>query len=223
MAVAGRAAGYPAIEVSGLAGEALALAWSGRSDEGVRVAGSAMALASASGNPSARIESRYALGEALGDVDPDRAVGLLTEAAEMAAAVDDRLFRGAAETAAAAIGSRHGDPVPALADFRDVLALWRRAGNDTLQATALRNLIVLLGRVGADEAAAVVDAALPPARVYPAEAARLDRARAAVAERLGADRLAEQHRRGALLTPAEVLDEAVNAIDVALNRLTGQP
>ena len=58
-----------------------------------------------------------------------------TEAAEMAAAVDDRLFRGAAETAAAAIGSRHGDPVPALADFRDVLALWRRAGNDTCRPT----------------------------------------------------------------------------------------
>jgi hypothetical protein len=82
---------------------------------------------------------------------------------------------------------------------------------------------VLLGRVGADEAAALVDAALPPARMYPAEAARLNRARAAVAERLGADRLAALHRRGAACTPAQLLDEAGHAIDTALIRLTDQP
>jgi hypothetical protein len=102
-----------------------------------------------------------------------------------------------------------------------VLALWRRAGNDTLQTNALRNLLVLLARVGADEAVALVDAALPPAAVYAAEAARLDRARAAVAERLGAARLAALHRRGARLTPSQVVDEALNAIDAALDRLTG--
>jgi hypothetical protein len=87
-------------------------------------------------------------------LDPARAVTLLAEAAALAARVDDRLFEAAAETAGVAIDSRHGDPAPALANFRDVLALWRRVGNDTLQANALRNLIVLLARVGSDEAAA---------------------------------------------------------------------
>jgi hypothetical protein len=45
--------------------------------------------------------------------------------------------------------------------------------------------------VGADETPALVDAALPAAGLYAAEAARLDRARPAVAERLGPRRLAE--------------------------------
>jgi hypothetical protein len=190
---------------------------------GVRLAEAAVDLASASGNPSAQAEAWYALGEALGDLDPARALDLLARAAARAAEVDDRLFRGAAETAAAAIRSRHGDPATALADFRDVLVLWRRAGNDTLQANALRNLLVLLARVGGDEAVALIGAALPAAELYPAEAARLDRARAAVAERLGADRLAALHRRGARLSPVQVVDEALNAIDAASDRLTGQP
>ena len=175
MAVAGRAAGYPAIEVSGLAGEAPSAGRTGRSDEGVRAAESAMALAWSSGNPSARIESRYALGEVLGDINPARAVVLLARPPRW----PPRWTTGSSgrrETAAAAIGSRHGEPVPALADFRDVLALWRQAGNDTLQVNALRNLVALLGRV-APTRPPHWSTSLPPARVYPAEAARLDRAR----------------------------------------------
>ncbi|MBU2662785.1 winged helix-turn-helix domain-containing protein [Actinoplanes bogorensis] len=211
----------PVHRVAGLVGEALVLAWSGHAAEGIAAAESAVDLADASGNPSARAEARYGLGETLGDIFPVRALALLTEAAELAASVDDRLFRGAAESAAVAIRSRHGDPAVALAAFRDVLALWRRVGNDTLRAAALRNLVVLLVRAGADETAVLVDAALPPADVYPAERARLDRARAAAAERLGADRVAALRRRGARLSAAQVHDEASRAIHAALARRGG--
>lgn len=217
------ACSYPAVAASGHIGAALVLAWTGDTGAGLRTARTGLALAERCGNPSARAEARYGLGEVLGDADPDRALTLLAEAAALAATVDDRLFRGAAETAAAAVASRHGDPAPALRDFRDVLELWRRTGNDTLQATALRNLLVLLARVGADEAAAVLDAALPPAAVYPAEAARLDRARAAIAGRLGPDRLAALRQRGAGLSPAQVSEVALGAVDAALDRLTGRP
>jgi predicted ATPase len=205
-----------ASQVSGMVGEALVHAYSGHDGEAVRVASAALEIAEAAGNPSGLAEAHYGLGEALGDVDPPRALEHLAAAVRVARSADDRLFTAASETAAAAIASRHGDPAAALASFRDVLALWRRAGNDTLQTNALRNLVVLLARVGADEACALVDAALPPAALYPAEAARLDRARAAVAERLGAGRLAALRRRGARLTPAQVVDEAMAAIDAAL-------
>jgi predicted ATPase/DNA-binding SARP family transcriptional activator len=211
----------PVHRVSGLVGEALVLGWSGRVSEAVAVAGAAVDLAASTGNPGARAEALYGLGEALGDTDPGRALTVLAEAAHLAATVDERLFLGAAETAAVAIGSRHGDPAAALSAFREVLAMWRRVGNDTLRAAALRNLVVLLVRVGADETAVLVDAALPPAGVYPAEQARLDRARAAAAERLGADREAALRRRGALLSPAQVHDEASSAIDAALSRMAG--
>jgi hypothetical protein len=143
---------------------------------------------------------------------------LLAEAASIAASTDDRLFRAAAETAAVAIRSRHGDPVVALASFREVLALWRRAGNDTLQTAALRNLVVLLVRVGEDETAVLVDAALPPAGVYPAEAERLERARGAASERLGPARVGELRRLGAHLTPGQVTEAAARAIEEALSR-----
>ncbi|MEV6303987.1 BTAD domain-containing putative transcriptional regulator [Actinoplanes sp. NPDC051861] len=213
--------GEPAARVSGLVGEALVRVWSGETDEAVALAGSAVTLADATGNPSARAEARYGLGEALGDTEPERALGLFDEAVELAASVDDRLFQAAAGTAAVAVRSRHGDPGPALAAFREVLRLWRRAGNDTLHAAALRNLIVLLVRVGADETAVLIDAALPAAEVYPAEAARLDRARAAAAERLGAERVTAARRRGALLGPAQIAEEAAVAIEALLARGRG--
>ncbi len=213
--------GEPVHRVSGLVGEALVLAWSGRDAEAVTVGESAVELAASTGNPGAQAEASYALGEVLGDRDPDRALALLTEAAQLAATVDDRLFQGAAETAAVAIRSRHGDPAAALSSFREVLALWQRVDNDTLQTTALRNLIVLLVRVGADETAMLVDAALPAADLYPAEQARLDRARAAAGERLGAARSAALRRRGALLSPAQVRHEASRVIDAALSRMAG--
>ncbi|GAA0453407.1 SARP family transcriptional regulator [Paractinoplanes deccanensis] len=208
--------GEPVHRVSGLVGEALVAAWSGDVAAAEALATAALDLATSTGNPSARAEALYGLGEALGDTDPPRALDLLTEAAALAATVDDRLFRGAAETAAVAIRSRHGDPAAALASFREVLNLWRAVGNDTLQAAALRNLIVLLVRVGADETAVLVDAALPPAGLYPAEAARLDRARAAATERLGPERVAELRGR-----KAHVHDEASRAIDAALSRMAG--
>jgi hypothetical protein len=213
--------GEPVARVSGLVGEALVRAWSGQVTEAVGLATTAVELADATGNPSARAEARYGLGEALGDTDPPRALALLDEAATLAAAVDDRLFQAAAGTAAVAVRSRHGDPAPALAAFRDVLRLWRRAGNDVLHAAALRNLIVLLARVGADETAVLIDAALPPAAVYPAEAARLERARAAAGERLGGERVAALRRRGALLGAGQIAEEAARAIDAALTRGRG--
>ncbi|MEU4157421.1 BTAD domain-containing putative transcriptional regulator [Actinoplanes sp. NPDC026670] len=208
--------GDPVHRVSGLVGEALVLAWSGRVTEATAAAGEAVVLADATGNPSARAEARYGLGEALGDTDPVRALALLAEAVELAVPVDDRLFQAAAGTAAVAVRSRHGEPGPALAEFREVLRLWRRAGNDTLHTAALRNLLVLLARVGADEAAAQLDGALPEAAMYPAEAARLRRAREAVAERLGPERVAALRRHGELLGPARATEAAARAIDVAL-------
>jgi len=142
---------------------------------------------------------------------------LLDEAAVLAGGVQDRLFEAAAESAAVAIRSRHGDPAAALVSFRAVLALWRRAGNDMLQAAALRNLVVLLARVGADETAALVDAAVPASPLYAAERERLDRARTAVAERLGPDRLAAARRRAGRMPAAAVVDAALEAIDAALS------
>jgi hypothetical protein len=222
MVAAGRRAGSGAIEADGLSGVALVLAWSGDVAEGQQVGGSAVELAEASGNPSARAFAAYCLGETLGDTDPPRALALLSDAATLSRSVRNRLFEGAAATAAVAIRSRHGDPAAALINFHEVLTLWRSAGNDTLQATALRNLVVLLARVGADEAAATIDHALRTEgapQLYRAEADRMSRARTVVTERLGRTRLAQIERHAAALSPPQVLDAALDAITGQLARL----
>jgi hypothetical protein len=206
----------PAVRASGLACEALVLAWTDEPEQAVALAEAAVDVADLTGNPTARAIARYVLGEALGDLDPPRAVALLDESAALARSVDSRLFVGASTAAAVAIRSRHADPAAALRSFREVLTLWREAGNDTLQVAALRNLVVLLARIGADETAALVDAALPDAQVYPAEAARLLRARAAVAERLGLAGIAAARRRAAVLTGGQVVEAAPAAIDADL-------
>ena len=205
-----------AVRSSGLACEALVLAWTGSPEQGVAMGEAAVDVADLTGNPTARSVTRYALGEALGDLDPQRAVALLDEAAALARSVDNRLFTGASSAAAVAIRSRHADPAAALRAFREVLLLWREAGNDTLQVAALRNLVVLFARIGADETAALVDAALPAACVYPAEAARLSRARAAVAERLGPAGVEAARRRAGVLSGGQVVEAALAAIDADL-------
>jgi hypothetical protein len=91
-----------------------------------------------------------------------------------------------------------------------------------IDARNAREWLEQQARIGADETAALVDAAaLTASRLYAAEAARLDRARTAVAERLGPGRPAELRRRGERLGPASVTDEALAAIDSALKRLAG--
>jgi hypothetical protein len=205
-----------AVRASGLACQALVLAWTDRPDEAVAAGEAAVDVADPTGNPSARSVARYALGEALGDLDPDRATALLDEAAQLARSVDNRLFTGAATAAAVAIRSRHADPGAALRSFREVLVHWREAGNDTLQVAALRNLVVLFARIGADDTAALVDAALPAAYVYPAEAARLLRARTAVAERLGPAGAAAARRRASAIDGGQVVEAALAAIDADL-------
>jgi hypothetical protein len=221
MAEVGRRAGSAAVEACGLGNAALVLGWTGDVAEGQRVAEQAVSLAAASGNPTARALTGYCLGEVLGDIDPQRAVALLREAAETSRSVDNRLFEAAAGTAAVTIDGRHGEPAAALRTFHEVLTLWPAAGNDTLQATALRNLVVLLARVGADAAAATIDTALRTggeAPLYRAEADRMARARSAVAERLGPARLARIERYAATLGAAQVLDLALDAITEHLAR-----
>jgi tetratricopeptide (TPR) repeat protein len=208
----------PALEAMGVCAEAMIRAWSADTVEGVRLGEQGVKLAAESGNPTAAALADYALGEALGDHEPERAVALLARAAATARTVDCRLFEGAANTAAVAIRSRHGDPRPALADFREVLAHWRRTGNDTLQGTALRNLVVLLARIGADEPAALISGALDDdQRLYRAEAERLARARTAVAERLGPARLEVLCAEAQAMTPAQLLDRVLGALDHDVN------
>jgi predicted ATPase/DNA-binding SARP family transcriptional activator len=170
-------------------GAAAALAYAGRLDEADGRLAELEQLARRCVNPSGRAYVAYAVGEVTGDRDPTRALAALDEAIALATPVDDRLVAGIARTASVSLAARSGPPARALARFAAVLDHWEQAGNDVLQWTLLRNLVVLLARIEDDVDAAVLvgatDANRPDKPDYGVEAERLAEATAAVRRRLG--------------------------------------
>jgi predicted ATPase/DNA-binding SARP family transcriptional activator len=172
-----------------LGNKALALAYAGRPASAA--AERALALAGAAGNPTATAFARYAEGEAWAEEDPRRAVVAFEEAIALAEEVGNRLVSGVAMTALVALRGRSAEVEPATyALFRQVVGHWSATGNPTLLVTALRNLVILLARVGRDEDAVElwsalrgIDAGHPS---FGVEAARLADVVASARARLGA-------------------------------------
>src|SRR3954463_61746 len=104
--------------------------------------------------------ARSALGLVLKKSQPDRALALLDEAAELAASVHNFWWHGIALMEAASTRAVHGDPTRAASDFIAVLDHWDRLGDWSQQWLNLRYVTRLLVRLGADEDAAVLHRAL---------------------------------------------------------------
>ena len=171
-------------------------------------------LAERSGNRGLRASALYSHGEALLDVDPTAAAPLLEEAIETATGVDSHT-QGIAMVSLASLRARGGEVEPALALFRDVIAHWRRLGDHTHQLTALRNLVDLLVRIDADDAAAVLYGAVTAAShpSFGVEAQRLEAAWTQLERRLGPETARAAADRGRQLTAAQTVDEALAVLD----------
>ena len=101
---------------------------------------------------------------------------------------------------ASSLQARTGEPEAALAAFGRAIEHWRRETTVSFLVTTLRNLVVLLARMGAAEetaelAGAVASDAAGP--TYGDEAARLAEAQAWAEDRLGPAEFAEHTARGA--------------------------
>jgi predicted ATPase/DNA-binding SARP family transcriptional activator len=174
----------------------------GRVAEAERAAREACEVAAEAGAPSVRSLAAYALGEALAPSEPDAALDAFDLARREASTVGARFFEGIARTADVALRGRHGDPHEALNRYRDALQVWHDAAADSFVLTTLRNLVVLLVRVGADAAAVTLDAALgrfAPRDSYGPEATLLAGAITAATERLPAGAEAAARRDAASL------------------------
>ncbi len=167
----------------------LAATYRADTDAARRLADQATTVAATTRNPTATGWAYYAAGEAISSTDPDRAIDLLERSRALALSVHNRYLAGVALVSAAALHGRHRDPLAALRLFADVIEHWHRAGNWTQQWTTLRNVVELLVKLGADEHATLLDTAIESRRTaspaYGATAARLDRARGILRERLG--------------------------------------
>ena len=198
---------------------ALPLAYQGESDRALAAAHRGRSIAAASGSPHLVAWADYALSEVLADAEPEQAMAALDAALVVARTSGSRFIEGVASVTAASLRARHGDPGEALDLFAAAVEQWHRAGNWTQQWTTLRNVIDLFVRLSADEAAAVLSAAL---RTSPSAAPLFgtDAARLAVTDAALQARLPERsHRhctaRGAGLTD----DEAVSFAIAEINRL----
>ena len=129
-------------------------------EAGLAAAEEAVQVADATDNPTARSMGRYALGLVLKKSDPDRALVLFDEAAEMAASVQNFWWHGIALMEAASTRAVHGDPASAAREFIVVLDHWDRVGDWSQQWLNLRYVTRLLVRLGADDDAAALHHAL---------------------------------------------------------------
>ncbi|MBB2922147.1 BTAD domain-containing putative transcriptional regulator [Cellulomonas cellasea] len=160
----------------------------------------------------------YAEGELDLDADPDRAARSLGRAVALADSVGDRYLGGVARVSATSVRGRHGEPREALVAFEDVVGWWLERGDRTHLLTTLRNLVDLLRRLDAPEAAAELLGAVAGADVSPtfgAEGERLALARDELASALGDTRLTGLLRTGA----ARDVESAARAALEAARRL----
>ena len=160
-------------------------------EDGLRAAEESVRVADETANPTARAMARYALGLVLKKSDPDRALALLDEAAQLAAEVQNFWWYGIALMEAAATRAVHGDPATAARMFIEVLDHWDRVGDRTQQWLNLRYVTRLLVRLGADEDAVALHQALVNAgKSSPLSTAQL----AVFTDRLGENRVDARSR-----------------------------
>jgi predicted ATPase/DNA-binding SARP family transcriptional activator len=206
--------GDPAALAIARANEAIVLSYAGDS-QAPATARAAVTAALASNNPTAIAYGLFAEGEALADDDPERAAAALDEARRRARDIGNPFVAGVALNAAVALRGRRGPPDQALALFREAIGHWRATGNRALIVTTLRNLVVLLARIGQDEPAAALAATLEhtaPAKTYGAEAERITTALAAARQRLGDTAYARAWDTGGRRTLEEAADQTMHLL-----------
>jgi predicted ATPase/DNA-binding SARP family transcriptional activator len=148
----------------------------GTHDAGLQAGREAVRIADPTANPTTRSMARCALGRSLVPSDPERALKVLDEAAELAASVENNWLTGMAGMESAAIRARQGDPGPAARRFIVLLDHWERGGPGLIpqQWDTLRDVTRLMVRLGANsEAAALHRAFLDAEKESPLDAAQV--------------------------------------------------
>jgi predicted ATPase/DNA-binding SARP family transcriptional activator len=113
-----------------------------------------------SGSPTALAQADYARAITLAATDPVRALELFDRSVERAESVGNRWIRAFSLTESLWIRAQRGDPVGALAGYRDVIDTWYRGSDWANLWLSLRNVFAILESLGRDEVAAVVYGAL---------------------------------------------------------------
>ena len=194
-----------------------AAAYAGRVEQAMARLEEGWQVVERAGNPSLRAGYCYLEGEVRLDDDPEAALRAFQQAVEIAQSVRNRFVEGVARVAAASLQARHGPPDEALRAFHEIVDHWRTSGDWVHMWTTLRNLLVLLERVGADEPAAVlfgaVETATTGARAFGTDAERLERTATSLRISLGEKAFATAAARGRGMSDGEAVAYVLSEID----------
>ncbi len=167
------------------------------------------------GSPSQLAWAHYGSGEAHRSVDPAAALDHFNRAVTLGRSVGNDFVAGVALLSISDVRAEHGEAGVALATFGQIVEHWSARGDWTHQLTTLRNLVVLLARIGAhDEAAQLAGAcsANSDAPPFGSAADRLAEAQSEVRRSLGEAEYRRAVGQGQGLTQAEVVELARTAI-----------
>jgi predicted ATPase len=148
--------------------------------------------------------------------DPDRARNRFTRAMELAERTGASLVTGLAGASRASIDARVGDPRIAAADYKRLIADWRRAGVWSTQWTMLRWVAVVLARLGRPRDAAVLEGAVRATtaghRIFGADEVALAELGQRLRAELGDEGYEEAVREGSVLDGDAAVEHALRAL-----------
>jgi predicted ATPase/DNA-binding SARP family transcriptional activator len=160
---AGNATGAPAIVAHAYYMCAVAQTSIGDPERAREFAALSAAAAIESGSPTALAQADYARAISVAADDPARALALFDRSAQRGESVGNRWIRAFALTESLWIRAHQGDPLGALAGYRDVLDTWFRGSDSANLWLSLRYVAAILASLERDEPAAVLYGALEAA------------------------------------------------------------
>lgn len=142
----------------------------GTADAMIPAAARAVEVADSTANPTTRSLARCALGRALAQSDPDRALRLLDEAFELGALVENNWTIGTSWMESAAIRVAHGDPATTARALIELVDHWEKGAPGLIpqQWDSLRYASRFLHRVGAHNEALALHRSIVAADMDPA-------------------------------------------------------
>ena len=204
--------------------KAMFLATVGRPDDAVKNAERAVAAANNSGSVARRALASGALGYALADVEPERAIIHLERSRVLQQGIRNDFAGSSGDRCLARLRAATGDLPAALAIYAEQLELWK-TGLDQLQVTlSCESLAVDLSRTEHHEVAAVLFGALEAPEDEYQGSPSVGRSAAAetLRQHLGDERFQALADRGRAMDPNEMLDYARTQTDRLLGELSDQ-
>ena len=172
----------------------------------------------ATGIPSSIAIHDFATGRTFSVSNPNRARASLEHGLELSRATKNRMMVNLLLPDALALQARTGDPMAALAGFRDMVTVWRSSADMFIFSHGMGSLVVLFDNLELWDVAATMRGTLDGALSADALVQDLPEAIAHLRDVLGDEVYESNYRHGAAMTVHQSTDYALEQIDLVMGR-----